>query len=387
MMKKILLVDDDYNILQGYKRHLHKNFQIHTVLGGKSALEMLQKNGPFAVVVSDLKMPGMNGIEFLSQVRHHSPNTVRILLTGQANMNDAVKVVNEGYIFRFLNKPCSPAVLRQAIEAGLEQYRLITAERELLGKTLNGVIKLLVDMLAMVNPMAFSRTNRVQKLAHRIAKRLNVKHLWEIDIVASLSQIGCITLSSKILEKKYRGLELSSEEKEIYLRHPQIGSDLLIKIPRFQRIAESIAYQEKNFDGTGPATKERKYGKAIPLAARILKAVNEYDTLVTQGLPPAEAVDRMRENSDWYDPDVLSAFSAEVLQVDEGFGVKEITVQEIEIGMIAADDIKLKGGKVLVPKRHEISKVLKLQIDQAAETESVEEPIRVVNWLEEDPKA
>ena len=126
MDDKILFVDDDVMVLSGLKRQLRNQFNIETVLSGKEALKIIKTNGPYAVVVSDFLMPGMNGIELLSRVRDASPETVRMMLTGSSDMKTAIKAVNEGSIFQFHLKPCSADILRQAIKTGLKKYRKTT---------------------------------------------------------------------------------------------------------------------------------------------------------------------------------------------------------------------------------------------------------------------
>ena len=126
MDDKILLVDDDVMVLSGLKRQLRNQFNITTALSGKEALKIIETNGPYAVVVSDFLMPGMNGIELLSMVRDTSPETVRMMLTGSSDMKTAIKAVNEGNIFQFHLKPCSADILGQAIKTGLEKYRKTT---------------------------------------------------------------------------------------------------------------------------------------------------------------------------------------------------------------------------------------------------------------------
>ena len=108
MTDTILCVDDDANLLEGLKRQLRKQFTLETALSGEAGLVVVKEDGPFAVVVSDMRMPGMNGARFLAQVRAMAPDTVRILLTGQTDIQDAIVAVNEGHIFRFLTKPCPP---------------------------------------------------------------------------------------------------------------------------------------------------------------------------------------------------------------------------------------------------------------------------------------
>jgi DNA-binding NtrC family response regulator len=152
MSDRILLVDDDANILQGYQRALRKQFVLEPALSGEEGLEAVRAQGPYAVVVADMQMPGMNGVEFLARVKEIAPDTVRMMLTGNADQQTALEAVNEGHIFRFLTKPCSPDLLAKMLGAGLKQYGLVMSERDLLAKTLRGSIQVLTDVLGLVNP-------------------------------------------------------------------------------------------------------------------------------------------------------------------------------------------------------------------------------------------
>src|SRR5437870_13752231 len=119
MSEKILFVDDDANILAALQRQLRKQFSIHTSTDASRALESFETSGPYAVIVSDMRMPGMDGVQFLSKVRQRAPDSVRIMLTGNADQQTAVDAVNEGAIFRFLTKPCSTEVLACVLSAGI----------------------------------------------------------------------------------------------------------------------------------------------------------------------------------------------------------------------------------------------------------------------------
>lgn len=129
--ERILIVDDDMKMLEAYRRHLKKSFDVEIASDGKIALTLVGQSGPYAVIISDFRMPGMDGIEFLSRVREAAPDSVRMMLTGFADLNTVMEAVNEGYIFRFLTKPCKPETLQGALEAGARQYHLIQKEREL----------------------------------------------------------------------------------------------------------------------------------------------------------------------------------------------------------------------------------------------------------------
>ena len=134
MKDKVLLVDDDAMVLAGLKRQLRNQFSIDTALSGEEALQRLRENGPYAVIVSDFMMPGMNGVEFLSQVKESNPETIRMMLTGTADMPTAIKAVNEGNIFQFHPKPCPTETLSKAIQSGLTHYNKTIADQYQLRK-------------------------------------------------------------------------------------------------------------------------------------------------------------------------------------------------------------------------------------------------------------
>lgn len=178
MTEKILCVDDEPNVLNAYQRALRKEFQIETAVGGAPGLAAIDSQGPYAVIVTDMQMPGMDGIQFLAQVKEKSPDSIRIMLTGNADQHTAIEAVNEGNIFRFLTKPCPPEVLAKTLKAGLQQYRLVMVEKELLEKTLRSSIQVLTDILSLVNPTAFSRASRVQRLVCALAAKLQIEQAW-----------------------------------------------------------------------------------------------------------------------------------------------------------------------------------------------------------------
>src|ERR1700760_2995799 len=199
MTKKILFVDDEPAVLEGYKRILYPEFQVDIVDGAAGAFAAIEENGPYSVVISDMRMPVMNGAEFLSKMRQTKPDTVRILLTGYTDIGPAIEAINQGNIFRFLTKPCEPAVLTTAIADGIKQYQLITGERELLEKTLMGSIKVLTDVLAASSPEAFGRSMRIAHYVRHISKKLSLPSPWCVEAAATLSQLGCITLESDLM--------------------------------------------------------------------------------------------------------------------------------------------------------------------------------------------
>lgn len=172
MHKTILFVDDDELLLKAVSRSLGSRYDLETALGPEKALERIREGGgPYAVVVSDLKMPGKDGISLLEEIRALNPDTIRVVLTGYADLHSAVAAVNRGHVFRFLTKPCDDETLATVLDDCLRQFDLVTAERELLEKTLKGCISVLSETLSLVNPVAFGRANRVNRFARAIAQQ------------------------------------------------------------------------------------------------------------------------------------------------------------------------------------------------------------------------
>lgn len=373
---KILFVDDDTNILASYKRQLHDKFEVFTATGGDVGLQGLRDDGPYAVVVSDLKMPSMDGITFLSKAKEISPDTSRILLTGYADVNNAIDAVNNGNIFRFLTKPCEGPQLIAALEDAVKQYQLVTAEKELLEKTLQGSIKVLVELLALLDPLSFSRATRIRKMMQDMSKQLRVTNAWQFEIAAMLASIGCVTIPNGILEKAYRSMNLFPNEKVVFDNHPAIGSELLKKIPRMEKVAEIIKYQEKHFDGAG-VPKGLVSGDMIPLGSRMIKILHDYDALTTGGILPVEAVKKMKMRVGWYDPELLDILEGQLSKQKKYIG-KTVTFDELIPGMLVADDIMTVIGEPVVGKGQEVTSSLIIKLKNIKLNTELVEPFKVL---------
>jgi len=375
MSKRILCVDDEPKVLDAFKRQLCEQFDMETAVSGAQGLEVLASKGPFAVIVSDMRMPGMDGIQFLTAAKDRAPESVRVMLTGNADQQTAIDAVNEGNIFRFLTKPCPPEKLGKALTAGIEQYRLVMAEKELLEETLRGAIKVLSEVLSLTNPTAFGHASRVQRLIRKLCQKLRVDKLWEIEIAAMLSQIGCVTIPSDTLENVYHGRTLQEEESRMLEAHPAVGRDLVANIPRLENVAQIIAYQQKGFDGSGNP-QDDVAGNEIPLGARILKAAIDYDTRKWGGLSDFDIIIELRQYSKWYDPDVLNALEA-VSGFDELSEIRTVRLKDLETYAILADDVTTPDGTLIVAKGQEVTFSLHQRLRNFARTRGLEDQMRV----------
>jgi len=377
---KVLLVDDDVNILASFARNFKLKYKVVTAQTGKEGIERLKTDGPFAVIIADYFMPGMNGVQFLSLVKQIAPDSERIMFSGQADLKISIDAINEGNIFRFLSKPCPTERLEQILASAVERFRLVTSEREILEQTLKGSVKLLADILSLVSPKIFSYAARLRKMAQKIAERLMANNLWEVELAALFSHIGCVTIPSEIMNKMWAGQPLTKGEMETYVAHANAGKNLLRNIPRLEGIADAIGYQFKQFDGVGYPHDVKK-GKAIPFMARILKVVIDYDALIAHGQSPVQALEEMRRRDNWYDTTILSALDAEISSAQTGFVVKALKIEELVIGMVLADDIKDSSGAILIAKGYEITDVLLMRLLVYARLGRVVAPIKVLEQV------
>lgn len=373
MNERILCVDDDVNILEGYRRQLRKEFALEIAVGPTEGLQVLTTQGPFSVVVSDLQMPEMNGIQFLSKVRELSPDTTRLLLTGHADLQSAIEAINRGQIFRFLTKPCSSDQLADALTAGISQYRLVTAERELLEQTLSGCIKVLCEILSLVNPEAFGRSARVTRLVEAIAGHMQMAELWPIQIAALLSQIGCVILPEGVLKKLYHGETLTSDESQLYNQHPYVAADLVAKIPRMKQVGDIIRLQDKHYDSGGGSDHDRSSSQA-PLEARILKVALDFDALESSGKTRLQAISELKNMTGRYDPNVLKALT-EVFTNNPKYDAQRISTAQLRLGMILGEDIRTKSDVVLASKGQEVNESITLRIQNSARMIGVKEEV------------
>lgn len=252
---KILMIDDDNNILESHRRLLRSRYAVETALGGELALKKMQEEGPFAVVVSDIKMPQMSGIDLLSTIKEQYPETIRMVLTGYADLEMAISVVNKGDIFRFLTKPCDQEDLVKAIEAGIEQYELTRASQELaiarrLNAGLEGTLQAFTRLVEFRDPYTAGHMDRTSKLAAMIAEKLNLPEdrVQGLKLAAKVHDIGKIAVPAGILNKPGT---LNDAEFALIKTHPLVGADIFQTLDTGWPISRIISEHHERIDGSG----------------------------------------------------------------------------------------------------------------------------------------
>lgn len=374
-LPRVICVDDEPKILNAIARSLRGALDLTTASGGAEALTIMRSaEEPFQVVVSDMKMPEMNGAVFLSHARKHFPDTVRILLTGFAELESVVRAVNEGNIFRFLAKPCSTAELLGAIKDAVRQHELLVAEKVLVEQTLRGSIEALTNVLSLASPTLFGRASRVKQLAEFIAVQAGVEERWLLRVAADLSQIGRITLPDETAAKLAMGEDLSDHELMMVERVPLVTRDILGKIPRLDNILEVLDYLDKNYDGTG-VPRDKIAGENIPLLSRILKVAGRVEELQGRGYSPYRILDTLRIEASKYDPQLLKAYEAIAEKADSKTGPRGISMHELRIGMTVVEPVKSKAGVMLVAAGQEVTEGLLGRIQNYHDTIGIVLPL------------
>jgi response regulator RpfG family c-di-GMP phosphodiesterase len=319
-------------------------------------------------------MPQMTGAVFLSLVRQKWPATTRMLLTGHSEIEAAITAVNEGQIFRFLNKPCPTDRLIEAVDAAVEQNRLINAEKVLLEQTLHGSIKALTDILSIQNPLVFGRATRAKAHVSALAGEIGLGERWAVEVAAMLSPIGTVTLPPETVEKLYEGKPLSPTEQTMVKRLPAVTEQLLANIPRLEPVREILTHKDLRYDGEGGSSKK---GDDIPIGGRMLKIALDYDVLEAQGMSAGVALDTLRGRKGLYDPELLAHFASMLGGQQAQALIKELPLARLRAGMVFLEDVRTMSGGLLIAHGHEVTASLIERIRNFSRNVSVKEPLRV----------
>lgn len=381
MNANVLLVDDDVNLLRGLQRGLRKQFQIDVAVGAAEGLQALAGPVPYHVVVVDMRMPGMDGIGFLEQVRVRAPDAVRIMLTGNADLTTAIRAVNEGNVFRFVCKPCDLPQFASLLEAAVRQHQLITAERDLLEQTLQGAIRVCTEILSAVDATSYGQALKVRDLMRAVAERLGIADPWQLEVAALLARIGNAAVPPVVAVRHRHGAVLTGTERDMLARVPEIGHALLRNVPRLAGVADIVRYSAKHFDGSGPPA-DGEVGTAIPAGARALKIVTDFVALTETGESPLRAMETLRQRPGVHDPEMLAALADLLCPCPETVAatgeVTAVPVVGLCIGDLLVSNVETIHGVLLMQAGPLLTQTMLERIYNFARLNPIKEPISVV---------
>ena len=294
-----------------------------------------------------------------------------MILSGQSDMEATIAAVNEGNIFRFLTKPCDKEVLGKAVTTGVIQYRLITAEKDLLENTLMGCIKVLTDVLSTVSPEAFGKAMRIARCMRHLVAKLKLSSSWSFEAAAMLSQLGCITLDIEVLQAAYLGIPLSPDEQARFNAHPEVARDLIASVPRLEPIAWMVSQQLKKIPDTpqGSAT----WNGDMPLGAKMLALAVAFDDLRLKGNSSEEALAELRVGRR-FDRKLVDAL-VDMKEEGKHMELRKVSISKLSTGMILQQEVRNRTGLLVVGKGQEVTHALLMRLENFAQARVIDQEV------------
>lgn len=349
---KVLFVDDESAVLEGLKLTQSRHYDVLTARSGEAGLELLRRQPDIAVVVSDMRMPEMDGARFLSDVKEVAPDAVRLLLTGHADLEAAARAVNEGRVFRFLTKPCEPSAMASALSAAVDLHLTMMAERVLLQQTLVGAVKAVISVLGLNNPIAMGRADRVRNRSRKVLQNLGAQNPWNVEFAAMFSQLAAASLPESTTRKLYNGEHLSNQEQVQLTEDMQAINEILAEIPRLEPVT-AILDELIELTRRHEAIPEKVTRKSTE--ARILHAIIDLESLESRGQSPRQALKSLLSEPQMYGEEALAALGNVIEQAVEP-DVGCCTPEALADGMVLAEDLKTIDGLLLLPRGFELSR-------------------------------
>lgn len=371
---RILCLDDEPFVLEGLQRTLRSSYSVVTTTEPAEALKLLaDPEDPICVIVSDMRMPQMTGVAVLEQAQKVSPDTTRILLTGDADVQGAVAAINRGNVFRFVLKPCPPDPLKATIAGAVEQFRLVRAEKELLQDTLKGCIDALMETLGMAQPTLFSRAGRLRRLVQDVCKVLQVTDDWQVEMAAQLGEIGAITLPPTAVEALQGGTPAGPAEASMLASLPRMADAVLARIPRMEPVREIIRHQL-------PTDRNpfRPMAGDAPEGARLLQTVREYDALTFRGMAADLALATLSSRKT-HESEVIDALAEVAGMRLPTEAVREVSIDQLAVGQELADDLHTTKGLLLVSRGQFITEQLLMRVRNFEMTTGLQGRILIVD--------
>jgi response regulator RpfG family c-di-GMP phosphodiesterase len=414
----LLFVDDEPNILSALRRLFRPlGYHIFIAEGGAQGLEVFERE-KIDLVISDMRMPEMDGAQFLEQVRLKSPETVRILLTGYADMSSTIDAINKGQIYRYIAKPWEDNDICLTVRYALEQKQLarerdrlealtrqqneelkdlnanleekVKARTEELRKTMGFLevaheklkksfitsIRVFSNLIELREGDMAGHSRRVADLARKLALRVGMSEVeaQEVMVAALLHDIGQIGLPDKLLHKQFN--MLAGEERASVMKHPVVGEAALMALEQLHGAAKLIRSHHERFDGQG--FPDGLSGLAIPLGARVLAVANEYDGaqqgyLTNKKLSATDALIFIKEGRGRrYDPQVVDALIA-MMSADVAAAPREreIALQpgDLKAGMVLSRDLLTRDGLLLLAHDYVLDEALLEQLKSYERTD------------------
>jgi CheY-like chemotaxis protein len=346
MTHKVLLVDDDAKLLSSLKRNLCFDYDLTIAESGQQALDRLSAHEQFSVIVTDMRMPHMDGIQFIEEARRVAPNSVYLMLTGNQDIQTAMKAVNDGQVFRFLNKPCEVAEIKRALDAALKQYSLMHAEKELLQKTFVGAVNVLSDVLDSLRPDVVQQSHRVDSVMRACEEGLGFCGNWEYRMAARLGLVGLVLQPPNEQERFQKLGPADPESQHLFDEILMTSARMIERIPRLNSVVAILRAPQITDGAVGLADIEHT---TPALGGLLLRVATYWTNLTSTGSAPLAALDELREAFPDMPLQIVEALLA--LECEQTYARPlKLSVENLTEGMVLYDDVHSDDGAVLLRK-------------------------------------
>ncbi len=393
--RKVLYVDDEASLLSSFVSMMRKqNVQTAVLNDSRNIETILQEGGPFAVVLSDQRMPVVDGVAVLERVARLYPDTVRVMVTGYADHNDTLRAINQGGISHYIAKPWKDDDLRSLIDDSISRYNLKMENRflleeldrenakltELLDGTVVGTTRILGDMVGYMNPEGAAQVERVRRLGNAMLgmlTELSSHERWEISRALDLFNLGLAVLPPLTqLAINKEGLA-ALDRSPIARNHHLLAAGLLKDIPRFGGVARIIELQRKDFDGSGEPTNQPIKGTELPLGTRLLRILVDLDRMRKGSVQGRELLKRMINRPTQYDVTLIHRMLGETTATAPMSLERALPVTSLQPGMVLIDDVTTRAGQFLLRAESTLSETTVNILLQWHKNDPIVEPIRV----------
>ena len=370
MTTKVLLVDDEPRVLEAIVRNLEddEDLELRIATGGEAGLAVLAKHPDVAVVISDMRMPGMDGAVFLQRVHDAVPTAARVLLTGQSDLQDAARAVNEAGLFRFLLKPCPTETLRATIHAAAQHAATERAERDVLERTLGATLHVLEDVLQLAAPALYRPAPTARRVARVLAQKYNLAPCWELDAAAMLHPIGQLGLPEGLVSRARQGARLVPQESAAWGGYPGISEEIVSKIPRMETVAALLGALDRTGRADPPADRFERMAAILRVAVATAELV--HGGVNAAGFPRALGARLLG-----WDATLIGL----VMTITDLFQdqVIEVKVTQLQPGQHLVSDVRAPNGSLLAAAGGEVTQPMIDRLLRFSAGLGVVEPIRV----------
>ncbi len=384
---RVLLVDDDTNLLSAMRRQLHNKFFLDTAASAVEGFALLKNSDPYGVIICDMQMPVCNGLQFLTKTIEISPLSVRLMLTGSIDQETATKAINQAQVYRFLKKPCDNATVEAEINNALNYYKVQMLEKDLLEKTLVGSVSVLVEIITAAHPREFQLAQRVREELTHVCQALHYEHSWTATMAALLLPLGMLLntggrtepITSQVIAEK--------------------SASMLRKIPRLSAMTDVITAIAL------PVSRSHELpGGEIPYESRLLRILYDLLTLEAIGKPRSLALRMLMNTTGIYDSHILeelaahyaphivtyseitaepairvpqrdlSALNAKQEEPELGMSIM-VSVSELLAGDVLVEPMIAMDGSLLLDPGHVITEANLNRLNMLVDTRGIREPI------------